>query len=187
LPAAPPKGTGGAAQPQGGQAQPIDQVRPNGRYKPLQTKVFTINYPDNWETFGGTDSPVMTIAPRGALIAGANGQTSIGYGMIVGFYTPQANSLDLNRDTQALVQEFSQSGVHRTNEQVRNATIQGSKALLTPLESQSPYPREVETDMLVTVARPQGLFYVLFIAPRSDWGNASPSFNQILGSIQFPR
>ena len=106
--------------------------------------------------------------------------------MMVAYYTPQANNLDLTRDTTALVQELQQSGVHRTNEPVRNATIAGLKALITPLESPSAYAREVETDTLVTVARPEGLFYVLFIAPRSEVAGVTPVFNQILGSIQFP-
>jgi beta-barrel assembly-enhancing protease len=182
LPAPPAPKTAG---PQGGQAEPLTQVRPNGRYKQFQAQVFRINHPENWESFAAQDAPSVTIAPRGALIAGPNGQTHIGYGMIVSYYLPQGSNVDLNRDTAALVQQFQQSGVRRTNEQPRNIQVAGQKALMVALESESPYQGEVEVDMLVTTVRPEGLFYILFITPKSEWGAVSKDFTTVVGSVQF--
>jgi len=77
-------------------------------------------------------------------------------------------------------------GLRRSSDRQRNIQVAGQKALLTPLESPSPYQGELEVDMLTTLPRPEGLFYVLFIAPKSEWDGAVREFNNLLGSIQFP-
>jgi predicted Zn-dependent protease len=171
----------------GGRALPPAQVRPSGRFKQYQTQTFRLNYPENWETFGSQDAPMVTIAPRGALVADAQGQTHIGFGMIASYYIPQARSIDLNRETNNLVQQLVQGnpGLRRGRERQRYVQVAGQRALLTQLESPSSYVNETEIDMLMTLARPEGLFYILFIAPQSEWDGVSRDFNNILGSLQF--
>ncbi len=39
--------------------------------------------------------------------------------------------------------------------------------------------------MLATVARPEGLFYVIFIAPQSLFDQVQPTFEDILRSVRF--
>ena len=40
-------------------------------------------------------------------------------------------------------------------------------------------------DMLVTVLRPEGLFYMVFIAPLQDWKQFEGAFDQMVRSINF--
>ena len=40
-------------------------------------------------------------------------------------------------------------------------------------------------DGMVTVEHPQGLFYMILIAPESEYGKAQPSFEQMIQSVQF--
>jgi hypothetical protein len=38
---------------------------------------------------------------------------------------------------------------------------------------------------MVTVPRPQGLFYLVFIAPQSEWSAVQTIFESMLKSIRF--
>ena len=49
----------------------------------------------------------------------------------------------------------------------------------------SPYRGEQELDALVTIARPKGLFYVIFIAPESEFDHIQGTFEEVLRSIRF--
>jgi hypothetical protein len=40
-------------------------------------------------------------------------------------------------------------------------------------------------DVLVTVARPEGLFYMIFIAPQSLFDSVQGTFEDILRSVKF--
>jgi hypothetical protein len=40
-------------------------------------------------------------------------------------------------------------------------------------------------DALVTVPRPQGLFYLVFTAPGSEWRDVEPTFMEMLRSVRF--
>jgi hypothetical protein len=71
------------------------------------------------------------------------------------------------------------------NRQPRSLQVDGTPALLTTLYSESPIPGETEVDMLLTVARPQGLYYVIFIAPQREFRAHQPAFEKILSSIKF--
>ena len=39
--------------------------------------------------------------------------------------------------------------------------------------------------MLLTVAHPEGLFYVVFIAPGSEWSSVQTVFDDVIRSIRF--
>jgi hypothetical protein len=56
--------------------------------------------------------------------------------------------------------------------------------LLNTLKSRSPYGGG-EVDVLVTVARPQGLFYIVFIAPKSEFDKIQPTFEGVVRSVMF--
>ena len=73
----------------------------------------------------------------------------------------------------------------RVTNSSRSATVGGTRALITELSSPSPFANETEVDILVTVARPEGLFYLVFITPRGQLNNAQPVFQRMLESIRF--
>jgi hypothetical protein len=44
-----------------------------------------------------------------------------------------------------------------------------------------------ETDALLTVARPEGLFYMVFIVPQRNFARLQGAFDQMVNSIRFNR
>jgi len=181
-PPPPPKPTAAATA----SAHP-PEIRPSKTYKQYQGRAFTISYPDNWQTFGEQDSASVTVAPKEALIADGRGQTQIGYGFLVSYFPIANGKVSLSRDTDALIKQLQQgtSGLKRTSASQRNIQVAGQAGLVTPLESPSPYQGEREVDMLLTVAHPEGLFYVVFIAPGSEWSSVQGVFDDVIRSIRF--
>ncbi|MEO5926089.1 MAG: M48 family metallopeptidase [Bryobacteraceae bacterium] len=175
----------GAAAP-GGQGGATPDPRPSGKYRAHQGSGFQLNYPDNWEVFGDPNSPSVTIAPRSTLVQGQNGQVEIAYGMLTSYYFPSDNKGNLQRDTAALVKQMGDSQVKATGN-AKTVKVAGQNALLTPMESQSPYQGQREIDMLLTVARPEALFYIVFIAPESEWAGTQKAFDAVVASLQFTK
>jgi hypothetical protein len=66
----------------------------------------------------------------------------------------------------------------------KNSNPNGQRGLLQQLSSDSPYGGG-ETDLLLTVDRPNGLFYIVFIAPDKDYGDAWPAFERVIGALKF--
>jgi Zn-dependent protease with chaperone function len=172
-------GAGAAAPP---------SIRPSTGYKQYQGKAFTLSYPDNWQIYGEQEASMVTIAPREALVAGANGQTQVGYGVIASFYFPQGSDTEINRETANLIRQLQQGNptMKRGVDAPRSVQIGSRKGLMTPLESQSPYRGETEMDMLVTVPRPDGLFYLILIAPKSEWADVKSVYDDIVAGVRFP-
>jgi len=106
--------------------------------------------------------------------------------MEVDYYVPERRGVELQRDTEGLIGrlERSNSDMHAGRE-ARSIQVGGEPALLSTLYSRSPYHDEREVDVLVTVARPQGLFYVVFIAPQSEFERAQGTFEKVVTSVKF--
>jgi hypothetical protein len=66
----------------------------------------------------------------------------------------------------------------------QRARVGGANALVTTLMNQSPLGGR-EIDMLVTVDRPQGVLYMVFIAPEQDYRQLQGTFEQMLRSVRF--
>ena len=66
----------------------------------------------------------------------------------------------------------------------RRIRVGSQNGLVTTLRSDSPF-RGGEVDLLVTTVRPEGLFYIVFIAPESEFQQVEPVFNQMLRSVRF--
>ena len=166
-------------------AAPTD--RPGSRLRSYSGRSYSFQYPDNWQVQTDRQGDAVTIAPPSGIVQAAGGQTLIGYGLQADYFAPQDGSADLNGDTQALIRQLRQSNPDmRVGRDTRNIEVAGRPALLTTLYSRSPYRGEQEVDALVTVARPEGLFYVVFIAPQSLFDQIQPAFEDMLRSIRFP-
>ena len=160
--------------------------RPSTRLRSYRGQSFSLDYPDNWQVFGDQQANTVTIAPREGLVQGSGGQTAIGYGLETSYYFPSNNGVDLNRDTQALIRQLRQSNTGmRIARDARSIAVADQPGLLTTLYSTSPYRGEQETDAVVTVARPDGLFYMIFIAPQSEFDQIQGTFESILRSVRF--
>lgn len=160
--------------------------RPSDRLIPYRSRSFSLEYPDNWHVYGDRQANTVTIAPLEGIVRRADGQALIGYGLELSYYVPPGSGVDLSRDTQALVRQLKQSNMGmRTRRDSRSIQVGGEPALLTTLLATSPYRGQQEVDALVTVARPDGLFYAMFIAPESEFDPIQRTFENILRSIRF--
>jgi len=158
---------------------------PTGNFRRLETDALAIDYPNGWQVFGDRGSAVVTIAPREGLVRTASGGTAIGYGAVLSYYYPPAGRLDLRRSTQELIAQLGSINPNlRVNGNARALRIGGSPAMLTPLLGASPYGGP-EANFLLTVARPEGLFYIVFVGPRSHFAQLEGVFNQMLQSVRF--
>ena len=159
---------------------------PSSQLRTYRGRSFSLEYPDNWQNSADRQANAVTIAPPAGVVEGPAGRTLVGYGLEVDYYSPQSRAIDLNRDTQALVQRLKQTNPDvRIGRDSRSIEIAGQPALLTTLYSRSPYHGDKEVDVLATVARPEGLFYAIFIAPDSVFDQIQPTFEAIVRSIRF--
>ncbi len=156
--------------------------RPSGQWQQWRGERFVVSYPANWETFAGGDS--VTIAPREGVVQDSSGSTSIGYGAILSYYAP-VRQASLRQATDELIDRLRQENpsmeVTRAARSVRVGNAQG---LITMMRSSSPYGG-AETDAVLTVARPEGLFYMVFIAPERQFSSLEGAFNQMINSLRF--
>ncbi len=174
-------------QGQSGQAAAADP-KPSGQYKTHNGPDFQISYPDNWQVFGDTNSGSLTIAPQSGVIQNQQGQNDIAYGMMTAYYFPQDNKPNLQRDTADLIKSLKSGNPSmQQNGNPKNVKVAGQNAILTPFVSPSPIKGQKEDDLLLTVARPEAIFYVIFVAPDSDWKATQPAFDNAVSSLKFTK
>ena len=165
---------------------PTAAERPSSQLRLYRGQSFSLEYPDNWQPSGDRRANAVTIAPSSGVVEGPGGRTLVGYGLEVDYYSPPGGAVDLNRDTQELLRRLRQNNPDmRVARDTRSIEVAGQPALLSTLSSRSPYRKEQEVDVLATVARPAGLFYVVFIAPESLFDQAQPVFENVLRSVRF--
>jgi len=154
-------------------------------YKKLTTPQFSIEYPSTWRIHGESGSPLLAAAPDEGIVFGADGNPAIGYGSILSYFFADPSRLSLDDATSDLIQRLrtEDPGLRQTGNQ-RRADLDQQPALITALASNSPFGG-AETDMLVTVARPEGLFHLIFMAPEKDWNEAHLAFEHMVQSIRF--
>jgi Zn-dependent protease with chaperone function len=161
-------------------------ARPSGRMRELSTGAYSMVYPENWQAFGEQGASSVTLAPREGIVQSRGGGAAIGYGALVNLYQPRdGQRLNLQHHTHDLVNQLQASNPGmRVEGDSRRIRVGSQNGLVTTLRSDSPF-RGGEVDLLVTTIRPEGLFYIVFIAPDSEFQQAEPVFNQMLRSVRF--
>ena len=162
---------------------PSAASNPSGGFKQLRGREYALSYPDNWEVFQNKDA--VAIAPREGIVQGSG---AVGYGAVAGFFFPQSKTRDLQQSTDELI-----AHLHSLNPDMRvgagnprRVTVEDSPGLVSLISNSSPYQGQAETDLLLTVARPRGLFYLLFIVPQqADFRGLEGTFNEMVNSIRF--
>jgi len=154
-------------------------------YKKLSTPQFSIEYPSNWKVRSDSDSNILAFAPDEGIVYGAKGEPAIGYGSVLSYYFADLGRSSLSDATHDLIQRLrtEDPGIHDSGVQKR-AEAGKQPALMTQFTSNSPFGG-TETDMLVTVARPEGLFYLIFISPERNWDQTHLTFEHMIQSIHF--
>jgi hypothetical protein len=167
---------------------PSSANRPSGGFRQFQGREFALSYPDNWRAYGDRSAATVTIAPREGIVPGSGGASQIGYGVIVSYYFPESKKQSgLDRSTDDLIHQLhaSNPSMRLSSASRRSMRVESSPALVTTLMSDSPYQGQTETDVLLTVDRPQGLFYMMFIAPQSEYSGLRETFDEMIHSIRF--
>ena len=165
----------------------VKVAAPSQNYVGLDVGAATLKYPDNWKKYGKVGD--MTLAPDGGVVDPGNGQPALAYGMIASVQeisgTPPAGQDPLKIATAKLIDQMQQENADmRTTREPKAVTVNGEHALSTYLRNDSPVGGQ-ETDWIVTVLRPEGLVYFVFVAPEPQFTNFSDAFRKILDSIQF--
>jgi Zn-dependent protease with chaperone function len=171
---------------EGGPVPKPGSARPSGGLRSYRGRSFSVSYPDNWRVQEGERADSVTIAPREGLVEISNGGVAVGYGLEVNLYSPQSKDAELERDTQVVIRRLRQANPDmRIGRVARTIEVANQTALLNTLYSRSPYQNEEEVDVLVSVARTEGLFYMVFIAPKSEFEQIQGTFEDIVRSVRF--
>ncbi len=132
---------------------------------------FSLRYPENWLVHRGYKPDAVTIGPRDGVLPGA-----VEYGLQTDYFAG---------DTDGLVRSLKQANAEmQVAREARRIQVGGQAGLLNTLNSRSPLGGG-EVDVLVTVERPQGLFYIVFVAPKAEFEKAQPVFEDVLRSVRF--
>ncbi len=170
----------------GGNSTDPAAIRPSRTLQPFQGDKFSLSYPSNWQVFGEQNSDSVTIAPREALVQSSNGGTQIGYGIIASYFFPDAKGQSLRDATDDLIHHLGASNTGmQASDNGRSLKVNGNPALITTLSSKSALTGGPETDALLTINRPEGLFYLVFIAPASEFNQVESVYNGVVQSVRF--
>jgi hypothetical protein len=175
LPAPVKKPTAGAPAPGG--SVPMPGKTPEG-WRQYQGKGYVLNYPDNWQVSGGGDD--VTLAPRDGVV-----QQQVGFGALIGMFAPQRGREGLQAATDDLIKKLKGENPKMVGSGAgKSVTVDGASGLMTKLSEESPFGGG-ETDGLVTVSRPAGLVYFVFVAPDRDYTRVEKTFQQMLDSLRW--
>jgi len=169
--------TGGGASGSGSGSVPA----PSSTFVAFQNRLVRLNHPDNWQRYGEADA--VWFVPEGGAVKNA-----VAYGAHVSLFEPHDDrygQITLETATDQLVQELRESNRNmRVAQQHERIRVGGYRGLSTVLSNDSPLGGR-ETDWLVTVLRPDGLVYFVFVAPDRDFDRYERAFEQVLDSVRF--
>jgi Zn-dependent protease with chaperone function len=185
------KPTPGAATANKGPALPppgaIKVGPPSTSLASLKLQSLTLKYPDNWNKYGKDNE--VTLAPDGGIVDAGNGQAALAYGVMVGVAGLEGNAPSgsdaLKAVTQKLIEQIHQENADmQVTRPPRSVTLNGQPAMSTYLTNDSPAGGR-ETDWLITVLRPEGVVYLVCVAPEADYEQFERAFANLLDSVRF--
>jgi predicted Zn-dependent protease len=154
-------------------------------YKKLSAPQFSIEYPSDWHVLGDPESTMLAIAPDEGKVVDKNGDPVIGYGSLFGCFFPDPDRASLGAATNDLIQRLRSEdpGIGGSWHQMPGE-VDKQPASITQLTSNSPFGG-AERDMVVSVVRPEGLFYMIFVSPETRWDETHATFDHLIQSIHF--
>ncbi len=176
------------AAPRSGDSRSGRPAPPSGGYRNFQNGDVQLQYPDTWSNYG--QGSTLAFAPEGALVDDGHGNTALAYGVIVSVFEPHNDSssaVTLEAGTDQLLENMLHSNLRmRIARQHEPMQLGGQAALSTFLSNDSPKGGR-ESDWLVTTLRPNGLFYVVCVAPQDDYNSYRQAFETLIDSVRFPQ
>ncbi|MBI4905208.1 MAG: hypothetical protein HY820_16350 [Acidobacteria bacterium] len=163
----------------------IPSAPPSSTLKAFLCAGFSLSLPDNWKRHTVSGNSLLYFTTGDGLHTRAGG-VSVLTGLIAGF-SPMGAS-DLRGATDALVQRIlaENPGARLSAAPREQTAVAGLPAESLLLEGQSLLTGEPEVTWLITVRRPQGLFHLMLVSPRSDFSNLRTLFGRIATSVRFP-
>src|SRR6267378_655084 len=156
---------------------------------------FLSDHPNPEHRVGRVDEEIegrggVSFAPEGGILDDGSGHAALAYGLIVGVAQIQGDPKDSNaleNGTKQVLQDLQKSNpkmkIQRQGERVR---LNGKPGLSTYLINDSP-AGGLETDWIITVLRPEGLYSFICAAPQSAYSNYDKTFSSILDSVRFKK
>jgi hypothetical protein len=162
------------------------QMVPSTTWKQMRVKSYEVLLPANWNGYGSVDSNSLIIAPSGGVRRMKTGAIDLSFGVMLGYFQPEAKEMSLGTATLSLVAQLHSGDptIEIAAPQQRTVHAGGAEAMITLLRAKSA-TFGTEANVLYTMSRPQGLFYALSIAPQRNYPELQQTFTQILNSIRF--
>jgi hypothetical protein len=158
---------------------------PPATWRTLSANLFDLAFPASWSVHGEGNPPV-TIAPPDGLVKVADGKVLMSYGAQVDYYDAGPN-LSIGTATLKLIGYLHERDPNiqlLSTQQQRNIRVNDSEGIITALRGISPSGGP-ETVVLLTVARPQGVFYIVFTSPQQSFPQFQRTFEAMISSIRF--
>jgi hypothetical protein len=164
----------------------LPESRPSGRMQQYQGKEFSLSHPDNWKPFNSQNSAGVTIVPPAGVQDSQEG-TIVGYGAILNYYKPRQANASLAQATNEFVSQLRSADprMRVSQEAPKEVSFGGKNGLLTTLYSDSIFPGQTEVDLLVTVPHPNGILFIVCIAPEGEGQYSTRAFDEMLHSMRF--
>jgi Zn-dependent protease with chaperone function len=143
-------------------------------------------HPGEWKAHSANQGTAVTILPPNGLIQANDGRQSLARGVMAGFFEPRSQGLA--QKTNELIGDLQQSnpGLEPIRGKRNTTNLRGQPAESLLLAGNSPVSDDREVVWLVATERPQGLFYIVFVSPESEYQQHSTTFQNVLRSIVFP-
>jgi hypothetical protein len=180
----PSKKPGANAPAPGGSVPPPGESPSSGDMQTYSGRGFAIQYPQGWQALGDANATDVTLAPRDGVVS-QNGNSQVGFGTVIGQFTPQSGRADLRSATSDLIKRLQNENADiKLSGGQQSATVAGLPAMTATMRSSSPFGG-AEIDTLVTVLRQGKLWYAVFVAPEKDQPRVASTFKQMLDSVRF--
>jgi beta-barrel assembly-enhancing protease len=162
---------------------------PSSNLVPLDLGIASLKYPDNWKKYGKGNE--VTLAPEGGIVDPGNGQAALAHGVMISIAkisgAPRQDQDTLQLATDKLIETMRQENANiKVTQEPSPGTLNGQPALTTYLRNDSP-GGGMETDLLVTVLRSEGLVYFVCVTPEKEFDNFNGAFESILDSVRFKK
>jgi hypothetical protein len=146
---------------------------------------YSLAYPDNWAPLTGQNGPGVTIAPPSGVQE--SNQMAVGYGAIVNLYQPKLSNASPWQATDELLSAMKAGDprLRAARDMPKEISVGGKRAIVVSLSSDSIFQGQAEIDTLVAVPHPNGILYVVLVAPESEAQYANRAFDQMLQSMRF--
>jgi predicted Zn-dependent protease len=177
----------GRSGPTGASGPPVtgNVARPASSFKAYnEGNVFRVSVPSNWRELPGNNS--VTFAPEGGY-GTANQQSVFTHGVQAGVARNETH--DLQTATDELIQSLAQSNPRmKQASQYTRATVGNRSGISVLLNNVSDATNRNERINVTTTLMEDGtLFYLIGVAPDTDYAAYEPVFRKVASSIQFAR